>query len=290
MKLIKKNFIFQDVNRLKGVGLQLSRYLKKRKIEKIKDILFNLPYSNTDRSQITKINQLEIGKIQSVKVLVKKLNFPRIREGYLRKIFPLNEQVIISGKVNYFKKKYQMTNPDYVTKLENKDYVIKKIPKYNLTKGINEKKYRFISEQVINNLPEIEDWLDEDFIKINKLDKWNASILSLHNSKEKLDINSNSFRRLVFDELCANFLSLSENRRRFRKTKNPKNFNTEKSEVLIKNLPFKLTSSQIKVLNEINLDLLSNKRMFRILQGDVGSGKTIVSLISIKNVVESGYQ
>ena len=210
---------------------------------------------------------MEIGKIQSVKVIVKKLNFPRIRnlpnkiicedetgkieivyfnsrEGYLRKIFPLNEQVIISGKVNYFKKNYQMTNPDYVTKLENKDYVIKKIPKYNLTKGINEKKYRFISEQVINNLPEIEDWLSEDFIKINKLNNWNASIQSLHNSKEKLDINSNSFRRLVFDELCANFLSLSENRKRFRKTKNPKYFNTEKSEILIKNLPFKLTSSQ----------------------------------------------
>tara|TARA_B100001248_G_scaffold261003_1_gene250833 strand:- start:1583 stop:3634 length:2052 start_codon:yes stop_codon:yes gene_type:complete len=313
MELIKKNFIFQDVNKLKGVGLQLSRYLKKRKIEKIKDILFNLPYSDTDRSQITKLNQLEIGKIQSVQVIVKKLNFPRIRnlpnkiicedetgkidivyfnsrEGYLRKIFPLNEQVIISGKVNYFKKKYQMTNPDYVTKLENKDYVIKKIPKYNLTKGINEKKYRFISEQVINNLPEIEDWLNEDFIKINKLDKWNTSIQNLHNSNEKLDINSNSFRRLVFDELCANFLSLSENRRRFRKTKNPKNFSTQKSEVLIKNLPFKLTSSQIKVLDEINIDLLSNKRMFRILQGDVGSGKTIVSLISIKNVIESGYQ
>ena len=260
MELIKKNFIFQDINKLKGVGLQLSRYLKKCKIEKIKDILFNLPYSDTDRSQITKLNQLEIGKIQSVQVIVKKLNFPRIRnlpnkiicedetgkidivyfnsrEGYLRKIFPLNEQVIISGKVNYFKKKYQMTNPDYVTKLENKDYVIKKIPKYNLTKGLNEKKYRFISEQVINNLPEIEDWLNEDFIKINKLDKWNTSIQNLHNSNEKLDINSNSFRRLVFDELCANFLSLSENRRRFRKTKHPKNFSTEKSEVLIKNLP-----------------------------------------------------
>ena len=64
MKLIKKNFIFQDVNRLKGVGLQLSRYLKKRKIEKIKDILFNLPYSDTDRSQITKLNQLEIYQIK----------------------------------------------------------------------------------------------------------------------------------------------------------------------------------------------------------------------------------
>ena len=71
--------------------------------------------------------------------------------------------LIISGKINYFNKKYQITNPDYVTKLENQDYVIKNIPKYNLTKGINEKKYRSISEQVINNLPEIDDWLDERF-------------------------------------------------------------------------------------------------------------------------------
>ena len=92
-----------------------------------------MPYSQTDRSKITEINKLEIGKIQSIKVLVKKLNFPRIRnlpnrvncedetgkidivffnsrEGYLRKIFPVNEWLIISGKVNYFKKKYQITN------------------------------------------------------------------------------------------------------------------------------------------------------------------------------------
>ena len=126
------------------------------------------------------MNELEIGKIQSIKVLVKKLNFPRIRnlpnkivceddtgeieivyfnsrEGYLRKIFPLNKWVVISGKINFFKKKYQMTNPDYVTNEENQEYVIKNIPKYNLIKGINEKKYRSISENVINNLPIIED-------------------------------------------------------------------------------------------------------------------------------------
>ena len=190
MSFIKKNFIFEDVKKLKGVGTQLSKYLKKKKIEKVKDIILNLPYSETDRSKISKLNELEIGKIQTIKVKVIKLNFPRIRnlpnkilcedetgkieityfnsrEGYIRKIFPINDWVIISGKVKYFRNKYQITNPDYVTSLENKDYVMKSIPKYNLTKGINEKKYRSISENVIKNLPKINDWLEKDFcIKI----------------------------------------------------------------------------------------------------------------------------
>ena len=187
---MKKDFIFSEINSLKGVGPKLSLYLKKKKIEKIKDIILNLPYSEIDRSKIYKLNQLEVGKIQTIKVLVKKLNFPRVRnlpnkincidetggidiiyfnsrEGYLRKLFPLNEYVIVSGKINYFNKKYQVTNPDYVTQLEKQDYVTKTIPKYGLTKGINEKKYRSISEQVINNLPIIDDWLDDDFIKKN---------------------------------------------------------------------------------------------------------------------------
>ena len=310
---MKKDFIFSPVNNLKGVGPQLSKYLKKKRIEKIKDIILNLPYSDTDRSKIFKLNELQVGKIQSIKVLVKKLNFPRIRnlpnkiicedetgkidiiyfnsrEGYLRKLFPLNEWVIISGKINYFNKKYQITNPDYVTTLENQEYVIKNIPKYNLTKGINEKKYRSISEQIINDLPVVQDWLDSEFIKQNNLISWNQGIKNLHNSKNSKNNHSKSFRRLVFDELCANFLALSENRKRIKKNKIPKVFNNEYSNIIIKNLPFNLTKSQSNVLNEINIDLLSNNRMFRIIQGDVGSGKTIVSLLSILNVVKSGYQ
>ena len=177
---MKKEFIFKNVNNLKGIGLQTSKYLKKRKIEKIKDIILDLPYSETDRSKICKLNELEIGKIQTIKVVVKKLNFPRLRnlpnkiicedntgkidivyfnsrEGYLRKLYPVGECLIISGKINYFNNKYQITNPDYVTKLENQSYVVKNIQKYNLTKGINEKKYRSITNQVIDNLPSITD-------------------------------------------------------------------------------------------------------------------------------------
>ena len=310
---MKKDFIFNDVNKLKGVGPQLSKYLKKRKIEKIKDIILNLPYSETDRSRLFKLNELEVGKIQSIKVLVKKLNFPRTRnlpnkiicedetgkidivyfnsrEGYLRKLFPVNKWVIVSGKIGYFNSKYQITNPDYVTSLDNKEYVVKNIPKYNLTKGINEKKYRAISEQVIDNLPTINDWLEKDFIKINKLIDWNNGIKNLHKSKDAKNNKSNSFRRLVFDELIANFLTLSENRRRVKKDKLPKKFYGKNSNFIINNLNYKLTQSQNIVLNEIKQDLLSNKRMFRIVQGDVGSGKTIVSLLAIIDVIESGYQ
>lgn len=310
---MKKDFFFKDVNELKGVGSQLSKYLKKKKIEKVKDIILNLPYSQTDRSKLYKLNELEVGKTQTVKILVKKLNFPRIRnlpnkimcndetgkidivyfnsrEGYLRKLFPLNQWVIVSGKINYFNKNYQMTNPDYVTTLDKQEYVVKNIPKYNLTKGINEKKYRLISEQVINNIPIIEDWLDKNFIKENNLLNWNESIKNLHVSKDGKNNLSNSYRRLVFDELCSNFFILSENRNRIKREKLPKNFLCIKSKYVEKKLPFKLTKSQQDVLKEINKDLLSRKRMFRILQGDVGSGKTIVSLLAISNAVESGYQ
>ena len=259
---MKKDFFFDKISNLKGVGPQLSKYLKKKRIEKIKDIILNLPYSETDRSKIVKLNALEVGKIQTIKVKVKKLNFPRVRnlpnkitceddtgkidiiyfnsrEGYLRKLFPIDEWIIISGKVNFFKNKYQITNPEYVTKLENQDYVIKNIPKYSLTKGVNEKKYRFISEQVIKNIPNIEDWLNEDFIKKNNLVSWNESIINLHKSKDSKDNNSKSFRRIVFDELCANFLTLSENRKRIRKKKNPKKFVQNFSGKVIKKLPFK---------------------------------------------------
>ena len=208
----------------------------------------------------------------------------------MRKLYPIDEWLIISGKINYFNKNYQITNPDYVTTLLNKDFVTKNIPKYNLTKGINEKKYRIISEQVIKNIPKIEDWLDDNFIKKNKLLNWNDSIEKLHNSKESKNNKSESFRRLVFDEIFANFLTLSENRRRIKKIKKEKKYKNIFSKKIIENLSFNLTNSQKKVLNEIDLDLKSKTRMFRILQGDVGSGKTIVSLLAIANIIESNSQ
>ena len=313
MKFLKKDFIFQDVNKLHGVGSQLSKYLKKKKIDKIKDIIFNLPYSETDRSKIYRLNELEIGKINTIKVKVKKLYFPRVknlpnkivctdeygeveivyfnsREGYLRKIFPVKEWVIISGRVSYYRNKFQISNPDYVTNLQNQSFVVQNIPKYRLTKGINEKKYRSISNQVIKNLPKVDDWLSEDFLQKNNLLGWNEAIQNLHNSEKSKNVNSKSFRRLVFDEILANLLTLSENRKRIKKKKIGKKFKEKLSKSILTFLPFKLTRGQINSLNEINSDLKSSERMFRIMQGDVGSGKTIIALLAIVNVIESKYQ
>ena len=313
MNLIKKDIIFNDVKSLKGVGKQLSKYLKTKKIEKIKDIILNLPYSETDRSKITKIINLEVGKIQTIQVSVKKLNFPRIRnlpnkiicedntgkidivyfnsrEGYLRKLFETGKSIIISGKITSFNKKYQMTNPDYVTSVDNGDFVKKIIPKYSLTKGINEKKYRYISDQVINNLPHIEEWIEKDLLKKNNFLSWRECMISLHKNKKSHDVRSNSFRRLVFDEIYSNLLVLSENRKKIKKQKKSKIFKSNISNKIIKKLPFALTQSQKIVLREISEDLKSDLKMFRIVQGDVGSGKTIVSLLSIANVIEDHYQ
>ena len=315
MNLIdKKFFLFSSVDAVAGVGKKISTYLRKKRIEKVSDLLWDLPYSLTDRSQSTTLDKLEIGKIFTIKVRVIKYNFPRIRnlpnkiickdnfgeidliffnsrEGYIRKILPLNEWVVVSGKINYFRKKYQITNPSYVTKIERLDEVKKIIPKYSLTEGLNEKTYRNIIEKVIKEIPDISEWHDDFFLKKMGFQNWKASIKDLHNPKSRKDLNSKSFQRIAYDEIFANLLFLSSNRNKIKKIKKEiKKFKGLFSNKLIDSLPYKLTNGQKKVVKEIDLDLKSNLRMFRILQGDVGSGKTIVACICAMNSIESGYQ
>ena len=105
----------------------------------------------------------------------------------------------MSGKVQSYKNKLQIINPDYVTGIENTDYVKKIIPKYSLTEGINEKLYRKIILNVIENLPDIEEWYDEDIIKkFNFLD-WKNSLKNIHEITEEVKLNSQFYRRLAFD-------------------------------------------------------------------------------------------
>ncbi len=315
MNEIKKNtFLFKKVTTIKGVGPKIATYLKNKKIEKINDLIWNLPYSYTDRSESVDLSKLEIGKITTVKVKVIKYNFPRIRnlpnkincvdsfgsidlvffnsrEGYIRKILPINEWVVVSGKINYFKNKYQITNPDYIATLENVNYVQKKIPKYSLTEGIKEKSYRKIIENVLGKLSDITDWHDKALLKKMNFLNWKQSILKIHQINKERNINSPEYRRLAFDEIFAHLLILSNNRKIVKKIKKkPKNLKFKNAFLLEKNLDFILTKSQKKVIEEINKDLTSKNKMFRLIQGDVGSGKTIVSLMAITNVIEAGYQ
>ena len=308
-----QDFLSKSVSTLNGVGIKTKKLLKKKKIERVSDLLWNFPQGYTDRTNLQTLDKLEIGKITTIKVKTIKYNFPRIknlpnkvicndktgkidiiffnsREGYIRKILPLNTEVIISGKVNYYKKKYQITNPAYIVPAEKEDYVNRIIQKYSLTDGLTEKIYRKLIEQVLKNITELKEWHNKEILeKIGNV-SWAKSIFYLHNSKN-IDLKSQYYRRLAYDEILSNLLVLSQVRKRIKKIKKiRKSFTNELAVKLIKNFDFSLTINQKKIIQEIDNDLNSDYKMFRILQGDVGSGKTIVSFIAAANVIQSKFQ
>ncbi len=305
-------YLLSDLSVLKGVGEKTKNLLKKKNINNLFDLLWKLPKSYTDRSLSVKIKDLKIGETQTVTITPQKYNFPRVRklpnkvlckdetgqidciffnsyEGYVKKILPLGKEITISGKIGYFRNKYQITNPKYIS--EDSSLIKKTHNKYSLTEGITEKIYNKIINQIIENLPEFEEWHSKHILSKFKNISWNNSIKELHKAENIGNFKSNFYQRLAFDEIFSTFLVNSEIRKKIRKIKKKNkiiNFNKQKS--IINKLDFSLTNDQIKSLNEINIDLSSSNKMFRLLQGDVGSGKTIVSLLGAVNTVNSGFQ
>ncbi len=306
------NYLLSDLKKLKGVGIKTYNILKKKKINNIFDLLWRLPKSYTDRSESTTIKDLKIGHVQTITLIPYKYNFPRIRnlpnriyckdstgemdciffnsyEGYIKKILPLNKEVTISGKVGQFRNRYQITNPKYVS--EDASLIKDKHNKYSLTDGISEKVYNKIISQILLNLPILKEWHSEKVLKKFDNISWNKSIIELHKSENIGKYKANFYKRLAYDEILATFLVHSEIRKNIKKIKKQKkSFDLYYQDQILKKLEFQLTNDQKKSLIEINNDLKSNKKMFRLLQGDVGSGKTIVALCAAFNVVKSGLQ
>ncbi|WP_440926851.1 ATP-dependent DNA helicase RecG [Candidatus Pelagibacter sp.] len=305
-------YLLSDLSSLKGVGTKTKNLLKKKNINNLFDLLWKLPKSYTDRSLSSKIKDLKIGEIQTVTIIPQKYNFPRIRklpnrvlcsdetgeidcvffnsyEGYIKKILPLGKEITVSGKIGHFRNKYQITNPKYVS--EDSSLIKQTHNKYSLTEGISEKIYNKILNQIINNLPVFNEWHSKSIISKFKNISWNSSIKELHKPENIGNYKSNFYQRLAFDEIFSTFLVNSEIRKKIKKIKKKnKVINLYKQNSIINKLYFSLTDDQQKSLNEINEDLSSPNKMFRLLQGDVGSGKTIVSLIAAINTINSGFQ
>ena len=305
-------YLLSDLSSLKGVGTKTKNLLKKKNINNLFDLLWKLPKSYTDRSLSSKIKDLKIGEIQTVTIIPQKYNFPRIRklpnrvlcsdetgeidciffnsyEGYIKKILPLGKEITVSGKIGHFRNKYQITNPKYVS--EDSSLIKQTHNKYSLTEGISEKIYNKILNQIINNLPVFNEWHSKSILSKFKNISWNSSIKELHKPENIGNYKSNFYQRLAFDEIFSTFLVNSEIRKKIRKIKKKnKVINLNKQNSLIDKLDFSLTDDQQKSLNEINKDLSSPNKMFRLLQGDVGSGKTIVSLLAAINTINSGFQ
>ena len=305
-------YLLSDLTALNGVGIKTTNLLKKKNINNIFDLLWKLPKAYTDRSLSTKVKDLKIGENQTVTIVVNKYSFPRIRklpnrvkcsdetgeldcvffnsyEGYIKKILPLGKEITVSGKIGYFKNKYQITNPKYVS--EDSSLIKQVHNKYSLTDGITEKIYNKIIRQVIDKLPNLEEWHSNKILNKFKKISWNDAIKELHKHENIGKYKDHFYQRLAFDEIFATFLVNSEIRKKIKKIKKKnKNINLNKQKKLINELDFSLTNDQIKSINEINKDLSSSTKMFRLLQGDVGSGKTIVSLLAAFNTINSGFQ
>ena len=311
---IKRNYeyLLSDLKSIKGVGLKTSNLLKRKKINSIFDLLWKLPKSYTDRSLSSKIKNLKIDEIQTITIIPQKYSFPRVRnlpnrvlckdetgeidcvffnsyEGYIRKILPIGKEVTISGRIKYFRNKYQLTNPKYIS--EDSSIIKQKHNTYSLTEGISEKVYNKIIFQIIKNLPQIDEWHSKDILKNFGNIGWNDSIKKLHDPENIGKFKENFYQRLAFDEIFSTFLVNSEIRKKIKKIKKTKKkFDIKKQGEIISKLDFSLTNDQTKTLNEINKDLCSDNKMFRLLQGDVGSGKTIVALLSAFNTISSDFQ
>jgi len=305
-------YLLSDLSNLKGVGKKTENLLRKKGINNIFDLLWKLPKTYTDRSYTSKIKELKISEIQTVSVTPLKYLFPRVRnlpnkvlceddtgqleciffnsyEGYIKKILPLGKIVTISGKVSNFRNKYQITNPKYIS--ENEDLIKTKHNEYSLTEGISQNIYNKIINQILLNLPDLKEWHKQHICKKFNNISWNEAIKELHKAENIGQHSKNFYQRLAYDEIFSFFLVNSEIRKKIKKIKKQKKiFNNSIQDNIISKLKFKLTNDQIKALIEINDDLKSENKMFRLLQGDVGSGKTIVSLIASLNSIKAGFQ
>ena len=308
--------LFSPVNKIKGVGPIISKKLLDKGITNKIDLFLNLPTGAIDRRFCPKLDQLEVGKVSTIFVTPIKYNIPRFRnlpnkvtckdeygqidiiffnsrENYIKQILPLNNEVIISGKVNVYKNKFQITNPEYIQSVEKENDIKKIMAKYSSVTGISAKTIQKIYNEEIKKLSEIDEWHDKDFIKKLNWPTWYESIFRLHNPENLSDIDKESkfYKRLAYDEIFSNFLIFSEIKKRIKKLqKKPKTINNIILTNIKKKLSFQLTQGQEKVLDEIFNDLSSKKKMLRVLQGDVGSGKTVVAMLAAATVVKSGYQ
>ena len=304
-------YLLSNIQNIKGIGKKTSQLFKRKNINTIFDLLWHLPTSKIENSKVTNIGDIQIGKLQTIKLTPLKYNFPRIRrlpnrvvcqsndikidcvffnsyEGYIKKILPLNTEIIISGKINFFRNKYQITNPTQVK--ESNENILETQNKYSLTDGLTINKYNNIINEVLKELPDLDEWLNDDIKKKFNNIKWKDAILKIHSLDTKEILKSKYYKRLVFDELFAHFLLSSKIRTKIKKIKKSQKIFKDCKEKLIQDLNFKLTNDQEAAIKIINEDLKSKSRMFRLLQGDVGSGKTIVSMIAAVNCINAGYQ
>lgn len=308
--------VFASLTSLPGIGARSAQLIEKIAGPHVIDLLWHLPVALIDRRYQPEIAAAESGRIATITVHVDQhipsrnkrmpykvrcsdnsgfltLVFFRAREDYLNKILPVGEDVIVSGKVDHFQGEIQMSHPDYIVPASRLDDVPPVQPVYGLTAGLTAKPVLKAIHAAMDLAPDLPEWVDPAFLQQNNWQAWRESLLSCHQPQTLDDILPGTAKRqrLAYDELLANQLTLAVMRHHNRKKRGLELSSTGALvEAATRKLPYELTHAQMRTLNEIKKDLEQPFQMMRLLQGDVGSGKTIVAFLSMLRAVEAGRQ
>ena len=314
--------IFNSIDKLKGIGPRYSEIFQKKIGSRIIDLILYLPTKCIQTYENTSIRLAKHGDLITVVVDIIEIDirasfykrkipskiitfgtkeeknirldivYYNMKSNYLRDLYKINEKYIVSGKFENNKGIAQITHPHYVYPFEQKSLLPEFDTQYKLFSGINKKVLKKLVKVSLSHLPNFPDWISNNTVKRFKFLNWKDTIFRLHHPKSKNDLLEDGFllSRLAFDELLANYISIKILKNKILFSKKETIFKDNKLDKFINKLPFKLTNDQKKAIEEINLDLSKHEPMMRLLQGDVGCGKTIVALCSMLKVFKSGYQ
>ncbi len=310
--------LFAPLTSLKGVGPKLMKpfgQLLNRAEPRVIDLLFHLPYSAIDRRARPKLGEVVPDAIATVKVEVERhipgrgrapfkvitsddtstleIVFFRLPRERVERMLPIGETRYVSGKVGMYDGRLQMVHPDRVLDEKGLADLPEVEPVHSLTEGLGAGIVRRAAMGAVARLRDLPEWQDAAFVQSRGFLPFAASLRLLHGPSEPADVapESRLRARLAYDELLAHQLALvlmrNEMKRDFGRNNAGDGRLRAKIEVA---LPFSLTGSQRKALEEIAHDLADETRMLRLLQGDVGSGKTVVALLAAAAVIEAGRQ
>ncbi len=316
--------LFASISSLSGVGPKVSELLVKlldrETIDdcRVIDLIFHAPHSIIDRREQPGIARAPQGAIVTITGRVDRhqpppnarsnvpyrvylhdetgelaLVFFRGKAQWLEKQLPIDETVTVSGKVDWFNGRPSMVHPDYIMRESEAENLPLVEPVYPLTAGLTPKFLRKTIEAALPRIPQLPEWDDLALTQKQGFPSISDAFHMLHAPRDAADIDPQSppRRRLAYDEFLAGQLSLSLVRQRLRKVAGqPVHATGEISHKILESLPFSMTNSQRDAVADILKDMAGTERMLRLLQGDVGAGKTLVALMAIAAVIESGGQ
>ncbi len=307
--------LFADLETLEGIGAKTAKALLGLGIERPKDALFLLPVSGVDRSRKTSIRdvippatvtvEVEVGghfpprTKGPYRVMVRdpliefQLVFFHARGDFLQKLLPTGQRRVLSGRLELFDGIAQMVHPDHVLRPDEADELPLFEPVYPLVAGVTQKLLGKAVTGALSRAPDLPEWIDGPLLAREGWPSWRQAVAQAHAPKNQADVaqTAPARARLAYDELFAHQLTLSLARATLRRGKGQmsRGSGALQSQVLA-SLPYAPTAAQTRAVAEIAADMAAPLRMNRLLQGDVGSGKTLVAFMALLVAVEAGGQ